>query len=463
MHDTATASVPLRTKFFWGMGGIADCLLSYGITSLVMPIYNLGYGVDAFWLGVALCLPRLTDALIDPVIGNFSDNLRTSWGRRRPMILLGAVLSALFFPLLWLPPFQDKNLILAYFGVMMLLSTISMTIFSIPYTAMGFEFTSDYDEKTRVLSWRFYISILAGVMVQWLYPLVLHPAFGGTEAKGIRFVGPMIAVLCLISALAPALFCRERIRAASQPKVRLRDGIHATVTNRPFLILMTAYLIIVTSQWTTGSFGLYINIFYVFAGNRASAVEFSGIFGTVLIASTVASMMLANWLSRKADKKLVILSGISLAFIGNLLFTLTFRKNQPYLQLINAVLIGLGLQGCWLMVSSMIADICDASELKTGLREEGIFGAVSAFIYKIAMAATSIAAGAVIHLSGYVEGVPPDDSVTSKMKWLLIGIQCSGLGLAFLILLFYPLTRQRMEAIQKELVLKKEALRSAGV
>jgi len=455
-NSPAPEKIPIRSKLGWGAGGIADCLLSYGTTSLVMPIYNLGYGVSAFWLGVALCVPRLMDAFTDPIIGNYSDNLRTRWGRRRPLILLGAISSALIFPLIWLPPFHDKRLILGYFGVMMLLSTLAMTIFSIPYTAMGYEFTSDYDEKTNILSWRFYISILAGFLVQWLYALVLLPAFGGTEALGIRYVGPLIALICLASAASPALFCKERIRSKPQPKVRLSDGLRTATSNGPFVILMAAYLILITSQWTTGSLGLYINIFYVFEGNRAAAVGFSGIFGTTLIAAAIGSMALSNWISRIAGKKTAILIGLGLAFLGNLGFAFTIQPHRPYLQLINAVVIGLGLQGCWLMVSSMTADICDASELRTGLREEGIYGAACAFIYKIAMAGTAVTSGAIIKFAGYVEGVAPGLDVTHRMKWLLISVQCIGLGGALLILLFYPLTRKKMESIQAELALKNE-------
>ena len=466
MHHSSTEGQPtkvsVRTKFTWGVGGIADCMLSYGVSTLVMPIYNIGYGISAFWLGVAISVPRLADAFIDPAIGNFSDNLRTKWGRRRPLILIGAVVSSIVFSLMWLPPFHNKSMILWYFAFMMLLSTLSMTLFSIPYTAMGYEFTSDYDEKTRVLSWRFYISLLAGISVQWLYPLVLLPVFGGTEAQGIRYIGPVIALICLAAAASPALFCHEAFEHKFQPKVRIRDGVRTAITNRPFMILMGAFLIILISQWTTGSLTTYINIFYVFQGDKLAAASFGGIFGTVLVVAAFVSMMLINFISRKAGKKTAILTGLSLAFLGNLSLSVTIQQHYPYLQLISGALIGLGLQGCWLMISSMTADTCDASELKTGLREEGMFGAASAFIYKIALAGTAVAAGAIIKLAGYVEGVTPGLDVTERMKVLLIAIQCVGLATAFGILLFYPLTRKSMEAIQEELKKKKATAQEAS-
>lgn len=80
----ASPKVPLKKKLLWGAGGAADNLIYNGLANLVLPIFNVGLGIDAVKLGFAMGFPRFLDAVTDPLIGNISDNTRSRWGRRRP-------------------------------------------------------------------------------------------------------------------------------------------------------------------------------------------------------------------------------------------------------------------------------------------------------------------------------------------------------------------------------------------
>ncbi|HMO27662.1 MAG TPA: MFS transporter, partial [Tepidisphaeraceae bacterium] len=91
-------------NYAWGVGGVADNLLTFGLAWTIIPVFNIGYGVNAFWLGVVIFVPRVIDVLTDPIMGVISDRTRSRFGRRRPYIFVGAILMAILFALLWMPP-----------------------------------------------------------------------------------------------------------------------------------------------------------------------------------------------------------------------------------------------------------------------------------------------------------------------------------------------------------------------
>lgn len=464
-HPTTSPStshrVPLRSKAAWGLSGVADTFLVYGLTTLVMPIYNIGYGINAVWLGYALAIPRLVDMLTDPLMGSISDNTRTRWGRRRPYIFAGGILAAVLFPLIWLPPVEGDVAMMAWFIGAMVMMSLVYTTFAVPCMALGFEFTTDYDEKTRVMAWRLYLSIAAGFSVQWIYKLLVHPAFGGTEAEGIRYVGPAIGIIILLTTLPAAIFLREKKQVQIQEKINFISALRMTFRNRAFLILMAGYIIIVTSMNTVGSLGLYVNIFYVAEGDRSLAGTIGGWFGTVMITAALVSMWLITKISQWTSKRVGVLVGLAFGILGNLSLWWTMHPENPYLQLLSAALIGLGIQGCWLMIDSMVADTCDDDEVRTGLRREGMYSAAKGFCMKSALTLTAITAGYMLALAGYEEDVVPAEAVVLRMKTLLITVQVGGLGFGFLLFAYYPLTRALAEKNQQILEARRQAAESA--
>jgi len=435
----------MRTKLGWGVGGMADTYLTYALTAIAMPIYNIGFGLDAVMVGYALAIPRVVDAITDPLMGNISDNTRSRWGRRRPYILGGAILSAILFPLLWMPPFESDAGLFAYFLTGLIFISLTYTAFAVPYTALGYEFTTDYDEKTRALAYKLYFGLIAGFSVQWIYKLCVLDVFDNDETIGIRYVGTAIALIILVTGVLPAIVCREKVFVQAQEKVKLKSAFAATFRNKPFGLIMLAYIIILVALQSVGSLGLYVNIYYVAGGDKAMAGTIGGVFGTVMIVCALLGMKIIGKLSEKTSKRRALITGLGLGIFGNVTLWFTMIPEFPYLQVVSAVFLGMGIQGAWLMIDSMIADICDEDEVQTDIRREGMYGAVKGFTQKVALSVTSVLSGYALAIAGYQEGVEPGLDVALNMKMLLIGSQIVGLGAGILIVLRYPLTRARAE------------------
>ena len=439
----------------YGSAGLADTFLSFGVTTLVMPIYNIGLGVDAVLLGWALAVPRVIDAITDPLMGTISDNTRSRFGRRRQYIFAGALLCALLFPLIWMAPAGSENTILTYFVIAMCLHSVFYTIFNVPYTALGYELSSDYDERTRIFAWRFYFATAAGVTIQWLYKLVLMS--GETEAEGIKVVSYVIAAIVLLVGIIPAIFSREENVVVEQKKTNLIKSLGYLIKNKAFLTLMSSYLIIVTTLFSCGALTLYINIYYIFNGDKDTAATLSGVAGTAMIAAAFIGMLVIKKVSEKTGKKRAMIIALVTALFGTGVSWFTLTPAMPYLQLVSGVILGMGVQSCWLLISSLIGDVIDDDELRSGLRQEGIYSSASGFVCKLALALTAVFSGYVLQLSGFdasAETTSPE--VGYRMKVIFVSLQAIGLLTALGLMFMFPITRQKAEETRRILDQRKK-------
>ncbi len=455
-----TDKVPWKTRIGWGFGGLADNYMSNSLINLVLPIYNIAMGIDPALLGLALFVPRFLDAITDPLMGNISDNTRSRWGRRRPYILAGAVICGILLPLIFMPPFETDNGKLIFFTIISSVFALSYTVFVVPYTALGFELTEDYNERTRVLAWRMYIGLAGSLTVPWLYKLCLSPVFQGNAVLGAQCVCAGLGVIIILTGILPSWSCRENQNVQHQAKINIFEAISYTMSNRAFLILFIAYIIVIGGLFTSATFGLYINIYYVFGGIKEEAAKLAGYVGSATAVTSYISLGLITFISERFGKKNAMILGLIFGLAGIISFWFTLTPQMPYSQIISAVIFGLGMQGCWLMISSMTADVCDEDELKTGLRREGLYGAVTGFALKMALAVTALTGGLLLKASGYearaaeaAGSVSPQ--VMLKMRLLFVGVQSMSLLIAIFMFLKYPITRARAEETRRILDMRR--------
>jgi glycoside/pentoside/hexuronide:cation symporter, GPH family len=446
----ASERVQVWRKAAYGAGGLTDFLFPNTVNALAIPIYSIALEMDPLLLGIALAVPRVMGAISDPLAGAVSDNARTRWGRRRPFILCGAVIGALVLPLIWMPPVATQVGRFIYLLLILSIYAAAFSIFSVPYGALGIQLTTNYDERTRVMAWRGYMQTAGTFGSAWFYWFCLLPVFGN-EVVGARWLGVIVGLVMLAGALATVVACREKTETiAKQPKIALGAALGFTLRNRPFLLLQSVTVILVLGLGCETVIGSYVHIYYTCQGSKTFASYITGIGGTLTIFSTLAALPFGLWLSTHTGKRQGALVGLVIALMGVCLMPFLLVPAQPYLIMIEWVILAFGIPCANLMFSSMTADICDEDELVTGLRREGAYVAVGGFFGKVAQVGTLLLAGALPRMAGYLDtSVPPQLSELKVMRAMLIGIQFVAVLVAIIIIWFYPLTRSKSEATRR--------------
>ncbi|MFA6174058.1 MAG: MFS transporter [Kiritimatiellales bacterium] len=459
--------ISLPKKLAYACGAAADNLIMNAFGSLVMPVYNIALFVDPALLGWAVAIPRIFDAFIDLGVGNISDNTRTRWGRRRPYIFGGAISCALILPIIWMSPFHSDWGVFWWLTIFGFIYMVAYSIYIIPYQALGFEMTTDYDERTRLLAWPNYVGLTMSFLLPWLPRLIVFKGFGD-PVHGAIYVSIGVGALILLAGIMPAIVGREIARAEEQAPIAFLNAVKQSLSNRSFVIVALSNIVVLTGLATFGTLGLYVNIFLIFAGlphEEASAAGLAivGLGGTVYAIAAYFSVMIAVWLGTRLGKKAAtqILLGVTMLGVSSLWFTL--RPDMPYLQLLSSFLIGFGLQGTWMTFFVMVGDVCEEDELKTGLRREGIFSSIGSFSRKMAVAVAAILTGNTLKWIGFdaetaaQSGVPANVLANLKISYVLG--QAGVVAIGLLLISFYPITRKRAMETQRLLRERRGELR----
>ena len=131
--------------------GVTSIFLN-SILNFAMLYYTQVIGLDATLAGLAISISIFWDAITDPIMGHISDNTRSRWGKRHPYMLLGGLLTVFFYALLWLVPdgFESEYAVFGWLMVINLLMRTGMTVFLVPYNALGFEICTDYSGRSKL-------------------------------------------------------------------------------------------------------------------------------------------------------------------------------------------------------------------------------------------------------------------------------------------------------------------------
>jgi GPH family glycoside/pentoside/hexuronide:cation symporter len=397
----------------FGSGGIIPIALFNIAGILVGLMGNISLGLSAFWLGVILIIPRLWDAISDPIIGHLSDNARTRWGRRRPFLLLGGILVAVFFVAMWWIPKGDMVRVwfpseagfqafqLVYILIMLLLFFTACTIFEIPHGALGMEMTSDQHERTRLFSAKSFVGNLFAMSTPWLFALASMEFFkgpGGNEADGMRYVSILVAAILIPLSFWWFFSLREPgfKRVVKQEKTPFWKDMKHVATNKNFIKLTLTIFTLAMGFNFVNLLGSYIPIFYIFGGDKVAGAYLLGINGTVWAVTGLLAVFPLNWIGPKIGKRKTLILAIGLMATAQLSKIIFYNPNYPYLIVIPTMLLSAGMLFFFTLGASMVGDICDEDDLNTGQRTEGSFYSIFWWFIKMGTALASFVAGALI-------------------------------------------------------------------
>ena len=443
-HSTAAEDrVPWNQLIAFGLGGLIPIALFNIVLQLVPLLGNISLGISAVWLGAILVLPRLWEALSDPVVGHLSDNARTRWGRRRPFILIGGIAVALSFVAMWWVPRENflRQYVASDAGVMWLqlsfiLGTLlvfftACAVFEIPHGALGLEMSTDYHERTRLFSAKSFLGNFFAMGTPWLIFFASLEVFsgpGGNLVDGMRYVSMIIAAVLAPMAVWWFFSLREPgfVVAREQKKSNFFEDMHTTITNRTFLVLTAIIFTLAMGFNFVGSFANYITIFYLYGGDVRAASTLLGITGTVWAVTALGAVFPLNWLGRRLGKNNTLLVAILLMCAAQLSKIVCYHPGSlgtielpaglathfsgqtltiegPYLILIPTMLLSAGMLMFFTLGSSMVGDVCDEDELNTGTRSEGTYYSVFWWFIKMGTAFASFVMGALLVYTSFDE------------------------------------------------------------
>jgi len=203
--------VPLGQKLAFGAGHLANQLFNAALV-IFMVILILALNMDPLLAGLLAAIPRLLDALTDPIMGYVSDNTRSRWGRRKPYIFLGSVITGVAFMAMWqIYPENSQTYNFIYFLSMSIIFYIGYTIFATPLIGLSYEMTADYNERTRLMAVSQWMGQFAWMIAPWFWVIISDQYFYDSAPEGARNLSIWVGAGCMLLGILPAIFCKELV------------------------------------------------------------------------------------------------------------------------------------------------------------------------------------------------------------------------------------------------------------
>lgn len=224
-----------KEKLFYGLGSGAEVIIANSILILSYPVFYLGLDVLSKWLGLILLGTKLFDTVTDTIMGYFSDNTLFRWGRWKPFILIGAIGTCMVSFLIWRPPTTQTHGYAVYFLIMSTLFYTFCTVFHVPYHVLGYEMTQNYEERSRLMTYKWGIGQVFEIDILPLLLLLSYKTDSTNVAIGALFWGPISGILFLLLAIASAIVPKEH--DIQQKKFGFSRVLALTGKNKQFLII----------------------------------------------------------------------------------------------------------------------------------------------------------------------------------------------------------------------------------
>lgn len=462
--------VPFGLKLAWGFGMLANQMFPAALgVFLVVLVQNLGFS-PLLW-GFIFFAPRLFDAITDPVMGFISDNTRSKWGRRRQYVFVGAIILGLSYMVMWqLYAENGVTFNFIYFMGLSLVFYLGLTIFSVPFVAMGYEMSEDFHERTSIMAVGQFVGQWAWVIAPWFWVILYDPAWFPDAETGVRELSIWVGIACGILAMIPAIFIRERstldredLATVSMKTVgsSLKEIAKATADSfriPQFRKIAFATFLIFNSFNVIATFTFFIILHYLFSGNEAAVGIWPAMHGSVgALVTTFIVIPIVAAMSKRLGKKTTFIISQSISIIGYVLFWFLFVPGKPYLFLWALPFHSFGIGGLFTIMMSMTADVCDIDEYNTGRRREGTLGAVYWWMTKFGQAFAGLLSGVIMALVGFDAANVTVDAMTG-LRLVYTVLPIAGVILAVGIMWNYDITEEKADEIRAALQARRGKL-----
>jgi GPH family glycoside/pentoside/hexuronide:cation symporter len=462
--------VPFGQKVAFGLGMLANQMFPAAL-GIFMVVLVQDMGFPTWMWGILFFLPRAYDAVIDPIMGFISDNTRSTWGRRRPYVFIGAVMLGVGFVAMWqLDRADGIPYNFAYFLFWSLVFFTGLTVFSIPYVAMGYEMSHDFHERTSIMAVAQWIGQWAWVIAPWFWVIMYDPKWFPSADTAARTLSVWVGVACMLLAMVPAVFLHSgstkndtHLIPVSLASVGLGfkemlDGFKEAFGCVPFRKLCFATFLIFNAFNTVAAFSFFIVVYHLFDGNTAAAGIWPTLFGSIgALVTTFAVIPTVAWMSRRVGKKKAFMLSQGISILGYILLWFLMVPGKPWLFVFALPFFSFGIGGLFTLMMSMTADVCDLDELATGKRREGIFGAIYWWMVKLGFAIAGLLSGAIMALVAFTPGAAAQpEGAVDGLRLFYSGVPIFGTLLAMWFMRDYDLDEKRAREVHAELERRRQ-------
>jgi Na+/melibiose symporter-like transporter len=425
MHAPAVPP-PLSTptRLAYGLGAIAYAVKDNGFSYFLLIFYSQVMGLDARLVGIAVTLALVLDALSDPVVGTWSDNLRSRLGRRHPFMYAAALPTALAFWMLWQPPQGLSQM--ALFGWLLAFAVatrLAISFFETPSTAMAPELVDGYDARSGLLAWRFYFGWTGGNMMTVMMFGLVFPAFvtaaipnGQFNPEAYVVYGAVGGLAIFLAIMVSAVGTHSRIPFLKPPPERRQVSFsrlvaetRETLGSRSFGALFVAAIFGAIASGLAASLAFYLyTYFWRFSSEQIALLTF-GIFLSAIIGG-VAGPLASRTLGKKSGAIIlgfVAFIGAPLPILLKLMGLMPGGSADFWIVLV-VTIVDVGLIICFqILTTAMMSDLVEEAELRTGRRSEGLFFAAASFIRKLTTGIGVFVASLLLGSAGLAAGASP--------------------------------------------------------
>ena len=453
--------LPWKTKLVYGVGTVAFGIKDNGFNALLMIYYNQVVGLPAAWVGLAIMIAMVADAVLDPVVGQWSDSFRSKWGRRHPFMYASIIPVGLLYFLLWSPPIgASDTMLFAYLLILTSGTRIAIGVYEIPSTALLAEFTQDYHERTVLVAYRFFFGVVGGILMGvFVFSVIFADdptAPGGLlDPSGYLKYAAIAAPLMAISILISTVGTHGRIATLVAPPPPPKEPLIQTVRNmmgtlfhRTNAPLLLGSIFGSMSGGLSAALNIYMQTyFWELSSRQIALLTSSGLLGVLLafvVVLPLSKLFGKKWttLTLYFITMLTIVVPVALRLIG------LFPSNEsaalvPLLFGFTTVTI-MAVIAAAILTASMVADVTDQIQLKTGRQSEGLIFSATTFVNKTVSGMGILVSGLLLTVVGFPDDAQPGAVEMSTVNELAIvfGLSIAGfVTMALIIMSFYPVTR----------------------
>ncbi|MGL5112739.1 MAG: MFS transporter [Flavobacterium sp.] len=472
-HSSLTKKIPMGQKIAFGLGMLANQMFpaALGIFMVVL-VENLG--MPSWMWGILFFVPRIVDAFFDPIMGFVSDNTKSVWGRRRQYVFIGSLIMGVSFMIMWQLYREDSVMYnFTFFLIWSLIFHLGLSIFSVPFVAMGYEMSDDFHERTSIMAISQWIGQWAWVIAPWFWVVMYDPSWFPNADTATRTLAIWVGVIFMILAMVPAVFIKSRstkfdetlepltFKTIGGSLKEIGTNFKEAFVNIPFRKLCIATFFIFNAFNTVASFTFFIVVYYLFNGDTAASGIWPTLFGCLgALSTTFIVIPIVSWMSSKLEKKTTFLICQGISIIGYIMLWFLFIPGKPYMFIFALPFFSFGIGSLFTMMMSMTADVCDMDELTSGKRREGVFGAIYWWMVKFGFAIAGLLTGVIMSAVAFEAGAitQPEGAVTG-LRIFFSGVPIMGTLIAMWVMRDYDLTEARAHEIKEELDKKKALLK----